>query len=276
MTLPLGHTIPLFCTEKMHSMTKKYSVKQLARLAGVSVKTLHVYDKIGLLEPAVRTDARYRIYEERELLRLQQILFYKELDFSLKEIKEIMDDPDFDLIKALEGHKRLLQQKKARIDTLMKTLDNTIHSLKNKTMLNLDELYDGLSHEQALQYRTEAVTAYGEEVVTHAEKHLKSLNKDEMKKLVSQQKELGKTLYLLMHESPASAKVQEVVHQHYLNTRKLWGTHNASDKQSGAYKGLGQLYLSDGRYTSEYGSPDPAFVTFISEAMSYYADHQLV
>ena len=256
-------------------MNKKYSVKQLARLAGVSVKTLHVYDKIGLLEPAVRTDARYRIYEERELLRLQQILFYKELDFSLKEIMEIMDDPDFDLIKALEGHKILLQQKKDRIDTLLKTLNNTIHSLKNKTMLNLDELYDGLSHEQALKYRTEAVTAYGEEVVTHAEKHLKSLSKDEMKKLVSQQKELGKALYQLMHESPASVKVQEVVHQHYLNTRKLWGTHNASDKQSAAYKGLGQLYLSDSRYTSEYGTPDPAFATFISEAMSYYADHQL-
>jgi DNA-binding transcriptional MerR regulator len=69
----------------------RYSVKQLARLAGVSVRTLHVYDKLGLLIPSVRTDAGYRYYDEPELLRLQQILFYKELDLSLKAIGEILD-----------------------------------------------------------------------------------------------------------------------------------------------------------------------------------------
>ena len=143
-------------------------------------------------------------------------------------------------------------------------------------MLNLDELYDGLSREEAMQYRAEAVAAYGDEVVTHAEKHLKSLSKDEMKQLVSRQKELGKTLSLLTHEPPSSEQVQELIHQHYINTRKLWGTHNASDKQSDAYKGLGKLYLTDARFTSEYGAPDPTFTIFISEAMNYYADHKLI
>ena len=78
----------------------KYSVKQLARLAGVSVRTLHVYDEMELLVPRDRSDAGYRYYGEAELLRLQQILFYKELDFPLKQIGEILDDPDFDLVAA--------------------------------------------------------------------------------------------------------------------------------------------------------------------------------
>jgi DNA-binding transcriptional MerR regulator len=72
-----------------------YSVKRLSDLAGVSVRTLHLYDEIGLLKPSIRTDAGYRIYGEKELLRLQQILFYKELDFSLQEIAAILDHPEF-------------------------------------------------------------------------------------------------------------------------------------------------------------------------------------
>ena len=74
---------------------KGYTVKQLAKVAGISVRTLHHYDVIGLLKPVARTEAGYRLYAEKELLRLQQILFYKELDFPLKEIIEILDNPDF-------------------------------------------------------------------------------------------------------------------------------------------------------------------------------------
>ena len=89
-----------------------YSVKKLSQLAGVSVRTLHLYDKMGLLKPSVRTEARYRLYGEKELLRLQQILFYRELDIPLKDIQTILDDPEFDLLKALEAHKKALLARK--------------------------------------------------------------------------------------------------------------------------------------------------------------------
>lgn len=252
-----------------------YSVKQLAKLAGVTPKALHVYDRIGLLKPAERTYSRYRLYGEKEFLKLQQILFYKELDFPLKEIRSVLDDPDFNLIQALEGHKKMLSAKTLRIKTLIKTIENTINSLKNKTMLNPEELYDGLSKEEALNYRNEAISNYGEEVVTHAEKHLTSLDKTEMRALVVRQKELGKAFYLAKDSAPDSENVQEIVHQHYLNTRKLWGTQDAADKQAEAYSGLGQLYLTDERFTSEYGDPEPGFRTFISEAMSFYVAKKL-
>ncbi|TCD01002.1 MerR family transcriptional regulator [Pedobacter psychroterrae] len=254
------------------SNSNTYSVKQLAKLAGVTVKTLHLYDRKGLLKPAERTGSRYRLYKEPELLRLQQILFYRELDFPLKQIKEILDDPNFELIKALEGHERLLRVKKVRINTLMKTLNQTIHSLKNKTMLNLEDLYDGLSQEEARNYRTQAISNYGEEVVSLAENHLKSLSKKDMQALVQRQKELGKALYQVKHLDPASESVQELVHLHYQNTRRLWGTHQAVDKQAEAYKGLGQLYLTDERFTSDCGVPHENFRIFISEAMSVYSE----
>ncbi|ACU05626.1 TipAS antibiotic-recognition domain protein [Pedobacter heparinus DSM 2366] len=252
-----------------------YSVKQLAKLAGVTVKTLHLYDQMGLLKPAERTLTRYRLYKEPELLRLQQILFYRELDFSLKEIRSILDNSNFDLMQALESHKAMLKAKKARLAMLMKTLENTIHSLKHKTMLNLEDLYEGLNRDEAQAYRSQAILNYGEEAVTHAENHLKSLNKEEMQVLVARQKELGKALYLLKHQDPSSHSVQELVEQHYLNTRKLWGTHLAADKQAQTYKGLGELYLSDERFTSEMGSSDPGFRTFISKAMAFYSESSL-
>ncbi|SFG99810.1 MerR family transcriptional regulator [Pedobacter insulae] len=253
------------------STQSNYSVKQLAKLAGVTVKTLHLYDHMGLLKPAQRTGSRYRLYCESELLRLQQILFYRELDFPLKQILAILDDPNFDLIKAMEGHKTLLKAKRRRIDTLMKTLNQTLISLKNKTMLNLEDLYQGLSEQEAQNYRNQAISSYGEEAVTHAENHLKSLSKEAMQALVSRQKELGKSLYQLKHLKPANQTVQELVGQHYQNTRKLWGTHQAVDKQAEAYQGLGQLYLTDERFTSESGETDPDFRIFISEAMSIYS-----
>ncbi|RYE37702.1 MAG: MerR family transcriptional regulator, partial [Sphingobacteriales bacterium] len=92
-----------------------------------------------------------------------------------------------------------------------------------------------------------------------------------MQALVARQKELGKSLYQLKHLAPSHENVQELVDQHYQNTRKLWGTHQAADKQAEAYQGLGQLYLTDERFTYESGVPDPDFRIFISEAMSIYS-----
>jgi DNA-binding transcriptional MerR regulator len=113
------------------------------------VRTLHLYDQLNLLKPSIRTSVGYRKYGEPELLRLQQILFYRELDFPLKEIGPILDNPNFNLVKALEGHKAALTTRRDRLTTLMHTVDNTITNLKNKTMNNYEQLYEGMPKEQA-------------------------------------------------------------------------------------------------------------------------------
>ncbi|MCB0235981.1 MAG: MerR family transcriptional regulator, partial [Anaerolineae bacterium] len=139
-----------------------YGVRELARLAGVSVRTLHHYDQIGLLTPSSRTAAGYRQYGADDLMRLQQILFFKELDVPLGEIRAILDDPEFDQIAALEQHRRLLQLQSERLAQLLKTVDKTIQKLTEDTMtLTNEELYEGFSKEQIESYENEARERWG-------------------------------------------------------------------------------------------------------------------
>ena len=211
-------------------MRRYYSVNQLAALAGVSIRTLHLYDKMKLLPPNHRADSGYRYYGEQELLRLQQILFYKEMGITLKEIAMILDDDDFDIVEALENHKKALIVKKARMNTLIRTIDKTINSIKNKSMIRVEELYEGMPAEKAAAYRKEAIEAFGREVVEHSEQHLLKSGKEQLQVLIRRQKELAAALFELQTLDPASDPVQQLVAQHYSNTRMLWGTDGAADK----------------------------------------------
>src|SRR5262245_4581318 len=102
-----------------------YTVKKLAAMSGVSVRTLHFYDEVDLLKPAYHGANGYRFYEEPQLLNLQQVLFYRELGFELKQIKRILSRPDFDKIAALESHRKVLQKNLAKKRELIKTIDKT-------------------------------------------------------------------------------------------------------------------------------------------------------
>jgi DNA-binding transcriptional MerR regulator len=248
-----------------------YSVKQLAKLAGVSVRTLHLYDQKGLLKPQTRTTAGYRLYGEKELLRLQQILFYKELDFPLKEIKTILSDPFFDLLNALEGHRAALHAREKRIAVLLATIDKTISNLKEGFMLTHEELYEGLSKGQAEKYREEAIHKYGQREVETSENGLRRLGKDGLAGLKKKTEQIRQNLFALIDNDPESALVQEQVALHYQNIRKFWGTQFSEDKQADAYKGLGELYLEDERFTMIEGMPQPNFALFLSTAMSYFS-----
>ena len=122
-----------------------YTVKQVAAMSGASVRTLHFYDETGLLKPAGHGANGYRFYEEPQLLTLQQILFYRELGFELKQIKQILGRADFETAAALESHREVLQQKLARTRTLLETIDKTIDHLKGTKKMNSEEMFLGFS-----------------------------------------------------------------------------------------------------------------------------------
>jgi DNA-binding transcriptional MerR regulator/quercetin dioxygenase-like cupin family protein len=122
-----------------------YTVKQVARMSGVSVRTLHFYDETGLLKPARHGANGYRFYDEQQLLSLQQILFYRELGFELKQIKGILGQPDFETIAALESHRAVLQENLARAHTLIETIDKTIRHLKGTNQMSGEEMFLGFS-----------------------------------------------------------------------------------------------------------------------------------
>ncbi|MDB6028043.1 MAG: skgA-A [Verrucomicrobiales bacterium] len=122
-----------------------YTVKQVAAMSGVSVRTLHFYDEAGLLKPAYLGANGYRFYEEPQLLKLQQILFYRELGFELKQIKQILGQARFQKAAALRSHRKVLEKNVARTRTLIETIDKTIKHLKGTKKMKSEELFTGFS-----------------------------------------------------------------------------------------------------------------------------------
>ena len=122
-----------------------YTVKQVAAMSGVSVRALHFYDETGLLKPAYCGANGYRFYEEPQLLKLQQILFYRELGFELKKIKRILGRRDFEKIAALESHRKVLEQNLGRTHRLIETIDQTIKHLKGTRKMKSEEMFAGFT-----------------------------------------------------------------------------------------------------------------------------------
>jgi DNA-binding transcriptional MerR regulator len=252
---------------------KNYSVKKLAKMAGVSVRTLHHYDQMELLKPTIRTGAGYRLYGEKELLRLQQILFYKELDLPLKEIQTILDDADFDVLQALTAHKTAIKQRRNRLNTLLTTIDKTILKLKGENlMLENEDLYAGFPKEKADAMRKEAMEKYGEKTVSESENKLKQLGKEGIMKLKAEGEEIAGTLYKLMHLAPESEEVQKQIARHYAHVQQFWGESVPMDKRPDAYAGLGKLYVEDERFYAEFGE---SYNQFLSKAIAYFVNNTL-
>ncbi len=245
---------------------KQYSVKQLSQLSGVSVRTLHHYDEIGLLKPAQRTEARYRLYGRDELLRLQQILFYRELGFSLEKIAEVLDDPDFGLLDSLLEQRRRIQLNALHAQQLLVTINKTIQSLENKSaMLTDEELYEGFPKGE--EYRNEAARKWGNDVVAASEDKLRKLGKPALQALLAQGDEISKALGASMHLEHSSAEVQQLIAQHHRHIGNFW---EATEE---GYRGLAELYISDERFAAYYNKLQPGLASFLHKAMLYYCDN---
>lgn len=119
-----------------------YSIKQLAELSGVSTRTLRFYDEIGLLKPAYIGDNQYRYFEEEQVILLQQILFYRELGYALKDIKQILNHSAYDKISSLQSQKIMLQRKRDSVSQMLKTIDKTINHCRGEISMQVEEFFD--------------------------------------------------------------------------------------------------------------------------------------
>ncbi len=244
-----------------------FSVNKLAKIAGVSVRTLHHYDKIGLLKPLTRTESRYRYYGTAELFRLQQILLYKELDFPLARIAGILDEPGFDMMSALQEHKAELQKRKDRMATLLITIDNTIHQLKNKSKkMDHNEMYKGFSKEQAAAYKKEASERWGAETIKESEEKILAMNKGQWDLLKQEGDDIYNALIPLMAGLPSDGKVQQLIKRHYEMTGKYF---NVTPE---IYRNLGSMYVDDLRFTAFYNKYKTGLAAFIRDAIHVFCD----
>ena len=144
-----------------------YHIKEAAQLSGVSVKTLHHYDKIGLLVSA-KSENGYRTYSQDDLERLQVILYYKYLGFSLEKIAELLSQDDQALLLHLVRQLEYLQQERERLDILISTLQKTIQDEKGERKMTMKEKFAGFTYEDNQKYHQEAVEEYGQEVMAEA------------------------------------------------------------------------------------------------------------
>lgn len=247
-----------------------YTVSQLAKMAGVSVRTLHHYDNIGLLGPSARSKAGYRLYQKADLLRLQQILFFKELDFPLNQIKDILDDPHFDKVDALESHRQLLHQEIGRLTCLLKTIDKTLDDLTEDTMTLTDaELYEGFSPEKIARYKQEARELYDPDLVEQSEKRVRKMSKTQWQAVKQEGDDVTRGLAQLMGSPPNSEAVQQLIARHH-----AW-IENFYPASAEIYRGLGQMYTDNPEFRQFYDNYRPDLADFMQTAMTHYADHIL-
>ncbi len=249
---------------------KTYTVSKLAKLAGVSVRTLHHYDETGLLKPSFRSDAGYRQYQREDLLRLQQILFYRELDFSLTEIKDILDDPEYDEVQALVSHRKSIEQRIERLSNLLNTLDKTILDYKENTMaLTDEELYEGFSKEQIKRYKKEVDEKYDPELVKTSRERMGKMDKKQWQEVKDEGGAIAIEMAKLMNLPPYAPEVQKMVERHH-----AW-IENFYPANADTYKGLGVTYAENPEFREFYEKYKTGLADFFCAAMEHFADNNL-
>lgn len=245
-----------------------YTVKKLASIAGVSVRTLHYYDELGLLKPKSRSACGYRYYDEEAAVRLQQILFFRELDFGLEEIKKILARPDFDVIEALQSQRALLRKKSERIRELLATVDKTIKKLKGETDMTIKEYYQGFSDEQIEKYRTEVRQRWGEDTLKNSEARVTRMGKEKFAALQAEGGVIFKTIADNMKQGFDSPEIQVQIAKW-----RQW-LENFSTYSDEAVEGLGQVYSQHPDFAQFFRKIHPELPEFLTKAIEYYCAHR--
>lgn len=249
----------------MMADSTEYTVQEVAEMAGVTARTLHYYDQIGLLPPAARTDAGYRLYSEEQLLRLQGILFYRELGFELSEIGELIDSPNFERLSALRDQRRLLEAKRARLAVLIRTINRTIERIEEeRPMLSDEQLYEGFSQEEIERYKREARQRYGVDNVEQTEQRVRKLSASQWKSVQEEGGRIAASLSELMGEPADSPTVQSQIERHH-----AW-IENFYPAPAEVYAGLGDLYVQDDRFREFYDQYASGLAEFIKAGIDHY------
>lgn len=251
----------------------KYKVKEVADMAGVSVRTLHHYDQIGLLEPESVSPAGYRLYTDKDLERLQQILFFKELGFSLQETKDIIDSPEFDRKEAFTAHRRLLIEKKNRLEKIITSLEQTIESIEggikmdNKKMFGAFDMTDIERHKE--RYAEETKKKYGNsDAYRESMEKTSKYKKEDWARIAARSEEIYMKVIENMNKGAAAHEVQEAVAE-----LRQYITDNFYNCTPEIFRGLGDLYVADERFTVNIDKYKPGLARFLKEAMRIYCDN---
>ena len=242
-----------------------YTVKQLSKLAGVTVRTLHYYDEIGLLEPSSVGRNGYRFYDEESLFRLQQILFYREMDLDLQVIRKILEKPDFDPVSALQTHRQALQEKIERLQSLIKTIDTTILHMVGEVNMSKNKIFEGFSQEKQKQYEEEAVNQWGD-TAKQSIQLWNSYSEQKKAQIMQESGEIYADIIAKMNLGPQSPEIQALLARWHQHMRYFY------EPSLEVLKGLGEMYHDHPDFNATFTAMHPDLPAFLKEAIAIYVD----
>lgn len=250
-----------------------YSIRELSELAGVSARTLRYYGEIGLLKPAHVSEAGYRSYGENEVKLLWQILFYRERGFGLKEIKKLIYQEDSDILSALEEHLRELEEQREHMDLLIRTVENTILSMKGEYSMSDKEKFEvfkkAVVEENEKRYGAEIRERYSEGQVDAANRKILDMSEGERKHFEDLEAEIRERLesIVISGKGLESEEAAKIVRMH-----KEWLCMTWEKYSPEAHKGVAQLYAADERFTEYYDRKVPGCAELLCRAVEFWAD----
>lgn len=241
------------------------TVSQLARLAGVSVRTLHHYDEINLLRPSARSGAGYRLYGQKDLERLQQVLFFKELGFPLEEIARIVRDPSFDVRAALLMQRQLLAEKAVRIKALIGAVNAALEAMEKGKSMSKEEMFEVFGDYDPTRYQAEAKERWGNtEAYRESAKRTAQYGKDKWQTIKAEGDRIQRAFadLLAAGKAPTDTAAMAAAEEH---RRYIDRWFYPCSRQMHA--GVSELYVSDPRFTDNIDRIRPGLAQYMRDAI---------
>jgi DNA-binding transcriptional MerR regulator len=254
-----------------------YTVKQVAAMAGVTVRTLHHYDTLGLLKPTRIGVNGYRYYDDAALLRLQQILLYRQMGLELSHIKDILDAPDFDLVSALRAHRRALQAQAAHLRQLIDTVDHTLHQLTGEPIMgkkakkqpqDKKNLFKGLSEKKIEEYTREARLQYDPDLVNESVTRYNSYSKAQRQAIGEEGSAIYADIVQALEQGlpPGHPQVNAILARWHNHMRYFY------EPPLEVLRGLADLYNTDPRFIANFQKLHPNLPAYLQSIIPPYVD----
>ena len=243
---------------------RMFTVKQLSRLAHITPRTLHYYDEIGLFKPSLIGENGYRYYAEDSLLRLQQILLYRELDLPIQEIKKILESSDFEVMNALESHKLLIHQRILHLQRLAHTVDDTLSHLQGKKNMSPKQLFAAFSDEEQDKMEQEAMQLYDPETVKASSAKWKKYSDADKKRIFAEGNAVYADFIQAIPKGPASPEAQACVARWRKHMDYFW----TPDGEQ--LLGLAEGYNIDPRFKANFDQMHSDLAAFVLASVKVY------
>ncbi len=249
----------------------EYSIQELSRMAGISTRTLRYYDETGLLKPARVTQAGYRYYGTPEVDRLQQILYYRERGFQLHTIQKILQDRDFDKLRAMEDHLMALKQRQAETAALIRTVEQTIRHMKGECQMADREKFKALKkslvHGNEIKFGAEARAKYGDAQVDAANQNMMGLSEEDFARWQALEQQILTALEQAVESGLAadSDMAKEIAELH-----REWLQLALKDYTPAKHRGIAAMYIGDERFTAYYDRRVAGCAQLLSDAVQHW------